>query len=252
MTARALLPSAALLLALCAFVGCKDQATIDENAHLTQRVADLERTNKRLEADNEALTAKVKAVDEAGEKARKAAMFEALGVHGAQKLHATFQTSLGDIHCTLRHEQAPETVLNFVQLAKGEKQWTDPRTNKPSTAKLYDGTIFHRVIPSFMAQGGDPLGKGTGGPGYEFKDEVGDFSLFDHPGILAMANSGPNTNGSQFFITEGTPDYLNGKHTIFGDCENLDIVKKITHVDRNKDDRPLTDVVLKTVVITVQ
>ena len=231
---------------------CKDQATIDENAHLTQRVADLERANKRLEADNAALTAKAKNADSANEKAKKAAMFEQLGLHAGQKLHATFVTSLGDIHCTLRHDQAPETVLNFVQLAKGEKQWTDPRTDQPSTAPLYDGTIFHRVIPGFMIQGGDPLGKGIGGPGYQFDDEVGDFSLFDHPGILAMANAGPNTNGSQFFITEGTPDYLNGKHSIFGDCDNLDVVKKITHVERDGQDKPLKDVVLKTVQITVQ
>ena len=244
-----LLPALSLVLSLS---GCKDQSLIDQNAHLTQRVADLERANKRLESDNEAMTAKVKAAEREAEKARKAGLFQKLGLHGEQKLHATFVTSLGTIECTLRHEQTPETVLNFVQLAKGDKEWTDPRTDKASTAPLYDGTRFHRVIPDFMIQGGDPLGKGIGGPGYQFEDEVGDFSLFDHPGILAMANSGPDTNGSQFFITEGTPDYLNGKHTIFGDCENLDVVKKITHTERDREDKPLSDVVLKTVKISVR
>lgn len=243
------LPLFALLLSL---PGCKDQAALDENAHLTQRVADLERANKRLEADNEALTTKVKAAAAAQEKARKAGLFEKLGLRGDQKLHATFVTSLGDIHCTLRHEQTPETVLNFVELAKGSREWTDPRTDKKTNAPLYNGTIFHRVIPGFMIQGGDPLGQGTGGPGYEFADEVGDFSLFDHPGILAMANSGPDTNGSQFFITESTPDYLNGKHSIFGDCDDLAVVKKITHAERDGRDKPLTDVVLKTVKISVK
>ena len=131
------------------------------------------------------------------------------------------------------------------------RSWTDPRTGKPSTAPLYDGTIFHRVIPDFMIQGGDPLGNGTGGPGYQFADEVGDFTVFDKPGILAMANSGPDTNGSQFFITEGTPTHLNGKHTIFGDCQELDVVKKIARVPTGANDRPTTDVVLKKVDIDV-
>ncbi len=241
-----------LLALTLGLTGCKDQATLDENAHLTQRVADLERANKRLEADNTALSSKAKEEAAAAEKAKKAAAWESLGLHGDQKLHATFVTTLGDIHCTLRHEQTPETVMNFVQLAKGEKTWTDPRSGQESHAPLYDGTIFHRVIPDFMIQGGDPLGNGTGGPGYQFADEVGDFSLFDHKGILAMANSGPNTNGSQFFITEGTPDYLNGKHTIFGDCEDLDVVKKITHTATGPRDKPVTDVVLKTVQISVK
>ena len=241
-----------LLTTLSALSACKDQAMIDENAHLTQQVADLKRTNQRLQSDNEALGAKAKEAAELAEKEKRAQVLQKLGVTEGKKLHATFVTSLGDIHCTLRPDQAPETVTNFVQLAKGEKEWTDPRTNQPSTAPLYDGTIFHRVIPNFMVQGGDPLGKGIGGPGYQFADEVGSFTVFDHPGILAMANSGPDTNGSQFFITEGTPDHLNGKHTIFGDCENLDVVKAITSVERNGQDKPATDVVLKTVTFSVQ
>jgi peptidyl-prolyl cis-trans isomerase A (cyclophilin A) len=162
-------------------------------------------------------------------------------------------TSMGDIRCTLRPEEAPNSVLNFVQLAKGEKEWTDPKSGEKTKKPLYDGTIFHRVIPDFMIQGGDPLGNGTGGPGYEFEDEVGDFTVFDHPGILAMANAGPDTQGSQFFVTEGTPTHLNGKHTILGDCEDLDVVKKIARVPRSTPgDRPKEDVVLKTVKIAVQ
>jgi peptidyl-prolyl cis-trans isomerase A (cyclophilin A) len=145
--------------------------------------------------------------------------------------------------------EAPETVKNFVELAKGEREWTDPTSGKKSKKPLYDGTIFHRVIPGFMIQGGDPLGNGTGGPGYEFADEVGSFTVFNHSGILAMANSGPNTNGSQFFITEGKPTHLNGKHTIFGDCEDLGVVKAIASVERDREDRPLEDVVLKRVRI---
>ncbi len=241
-----------LLTTLAGLSACKDQAMINENAHLTQQVADLKRTNQRLQSDNEALGAKAKEASELAEKEKRAQALAKLGIHDGQKLHATFVTSMGDIHCALRADQAPETVINFVQLAKGEKEWTDPRTGKSTTAPLYDGTIFHRVIPTFMIQGGDPLGKGIGGPGYQFADEVGAFTVFDHPGILAMANSGPDTNGSQFFITEGTPDHLNGKHTIFGDCENLDVVKAITGVDRDDHDKPRTDVVLKTVTFSVQ
>ena len=165
---------------------------------------------------------------------------------------AHIDTERGEIVAELFEKEAPETVANFVGLARGEKEWTHPRTGEKSKKPLYDGTIFHRVIPGFMVQGGDPLGNGTGGPGYDFADEVGPFTKFDHPGILAMANSGPDTNGSQFFITEGTPQHLNGKHSIFGDCEDLDVVKAITGVPRDGSDRPKTDVVLKTVKITTK
>lgn len=164
---------------------------------------------------------------------------------------ATLQTSLGDIRCVLRHELAPNTVRNFVELAQGRRAWTDPSSGKPTTRPLYNGTVFHRVIPEFMIQGGDPLGNGTGGPGYEFADEVGDFTTFDHPAILAMANAGPDTNGSQFFITEGTPTHLNGKHSIFGDCDELDVVKKIARVPAHGD-KPDTDVVLEKVEIVAK
>ncbi len=233
-------------------LGCKDAEMEAENAKLKQRVEDLERANDRLEKDNTALTARVKRMQEAEEKAKKAAALQKLGLTEGKKLHATFQTSLGDIHCVLRPEQAPETVANFVELARGERTWKDPETGKDTKRPLYDGTIFHRVIPEFMIQGGDPLGNGTGGPGYEFADEVGDYTVFDEPGLLAMANAGPDTNGSQFFITEGTPSHLNGKHTIFGDCDDLDVVKKIARVPTKGGDRPAEDVVLKKVVVTAK
>ncbi|MES2641686.1 MAG: peptidylprolyl isomerase [Myxococcota bacterium] len=231
--------------------GCNGQDSQAENAKLTQRVADLERTRDRLEKDNEALKARVKRAQEEEDKGKKLASLEKLGLKDGQKLVATFQTSMGDISCVLRPEQAPETVANFVQLARGDKPWTDPKTRKEVTGPLYDGTTFHRVIPDFMIQGGDPLGNGTGGPGYEFADEVGDFTVFDKSGLLAMANSGPDTNGSQFFITEGTPTHLNGKHTIFGDCENLDLVAKIARVPAKRD-KPDTDVVIKKIVIAAR
>ena len=117
----------------------------------------------------------------------------------------------------LFEKDAPKTVANFVGLATGKQEWVDPRTGKKSNARLYDGTAFHRVIPQFMIQGGDPLGTGTGGPGYKFEDEFQSGRKFDRPGLLAMANAGPNTNGSQFFITEVPTPHLNNRHTIFGE-----------------------------------
>ncbi|MCB9745723.1 MAG: peptidylprolyl isomerase [Alphaproteobacteria bacterium] len=157
---------------------------------------------------------------------------------------------MGTIHCALWPEKAPKTVLNFVELAEGSKEWTEPRGGEKVKKPLYDGTIFHRVIPGFMVQGGDPLGNGRGGPGYKFEDEIDPTLKFDKPGLLAMANSGPNTNGSQFFITDSTPSHLNGKHTIFGACEELDVVKAITEVERGPADRPVQDVTLRKVTIT--
>ncbi len=121
----------------------------------------------------------------------------------AETLTATFQTSLGEIVVKLLPEKAPKTVANFVELAEGTKEWKDPKSGQAVKRPLYDGTVFHRVIPDFMIQGGDPLGTGTGGPGYRFEDEIGPDNRFEKPGLLAMANAGPNTNGSQFFITEG-------------------------------------------------
>jgi peptidyl-prolyl cis-trans isomerase A (cyclophilin A) len=165
--------------------------------------------------------------------------------------YAVFSTSEGAIKTKLFPEHAPKTVANFISLAEGTKDWTHPTGGKKSGEKLYDGTIFHRVIPQFMIQGGDPAGNGMGGPGYKFEDETkGSPHKFDKPGKLAMANAGPNTNGSQFFITLVNTDWLTGKHTIFGEVvEGQDIVEKIAKVPRNGQDKPHKPVVLESVVI---
>jgi peptidyl-prolyl cis-trans isomerase A (cyclophilin A) len=165
--------------------------------------------------------------------------------------YAVFDTTEGKIVCRLFEKDAPKTVANFVELAEGKREWTHPVTRKKSKDRLYDGTIFHRVIPDFMIQGGDPAGTGMGGPGYQFEDETrGSPHRFDRPGKLAMANAGPNTNGSQFFITVGDTSWLTGKHTIFGEVvEGQDVVDKITRVARNRQDRPAKDVVLNSVTI---
>jgi peptidyl-prolyl cis-trans isomerase A (cyclophilin A) len=164
---------------------------------------------------------------------------------------ATFVTSLGQFTVRLMPEHAPTTVANFTGLATGEKEWTDPRTGQRSNARLYDGTMFHRVIPDFMIQGGDPLGQGTGGPGYEFEDETPDSGpSFDRPGLLAMANAGPNSNGSQFFVTVVPTPWLTGKHTIFGEVtEGMDVVNAISTTPTDGQDRPREQVVLQRVDI---
>ncbi len=164
---------------------------------------------------------------------------------------ATFVTSMGSFTVLLMPEHAPKTVGNFVELATGAREWTDPRDRSRSTDRLYDGTIFHRVIEDFMIQGGDPTGTGRGGPGYQFEDEVpADGPRFDRHGLLAMANSGPGTNGCQFFVTAGPTEWLTGKHTIFGEVtEGYDVVAAISKVPTNSNDRPATDVVLERVEI---
>jgi peptidyl-prolyl cis-trans isomerase A (cyclophilin A) len=172
-------------------------------------------------------------------------------VSQGKDIYATFDTSQGTIVVKLFTKDAPKTVENFVALATGSKKWVDPNTHQPSTKPLYDGTIFHRVISNFMIQGGDPLGNGTGDPGYKFEDEFQSGKTFDKPGILAMANSGPNTNGSQFFITEVPTPWLNGRHTIFGEVvSGLDVVTKIVNVPKGAGDRPTTPVVLKHVTFS--
>ena len=165
--------------------------------------------------------------------------------------YAIFSTSEGKITVKLFEAVAPKTVANFIALAEGGKEWTHPTTRAKSTGKLYDGTIFHRVIPDFMIQGGDPTGTGMGGPGYTFKDETsGSPHKFDTPGKLAMANSGPGTNGCQFFITIAPTTWLTGKHTIFGEVvEGQNIVNKISLVARNGQDKPHKPVVVESVVI---
>ena len=154
----------------------------------------------------------------------------------AEQLYATFQTSMGTIVVKLLPEKAPITVENFVGLAEGTKEWTHPRTGeKQKGVPLYDGTLFHRVIPDFMIQGGDPMGTGTGGPGYRFQDEIGPDNKFSKPGLLAMANAGPGTNGSQFFITEIATPWLDKGHTIFGEVvKGGELVPRITRAGNSK------------------
>ena len=166
-----------------------------------------------------------------------------------KEMTVTFETSQGSIKARLFHQQAPKTVANFVGLAEGLKEYTDAKGQK-TKGHFYDGLIFHRVIPEFMIQGGDPTGTGMGGPGYKFEDEFHPELKHDKPGILSMANAGPNTNGSQFFITEVPTPHLNNRHSVFGVVtEGIDIVKKIARVRANAMDKPMEDVVMKKVTI---
>ncbi|HET6713620.1 MAG TPA: peptidylprolyl isomerase [Actinomycetota bacterium] len=164
---------------------------------------------------------------------------------------ATFVTSEGSFTVQLMPEHAPETVANFVGLATGAKGWTDPRDGETKTDALYPGTIFHRVIDGFMIQGGDPTGTGMGGPGYTFGDECPpDGPSFDRPGLLAMANAGPGTNGCQFFLTVAPTDWLTGRHTIFGEVtEGYDVVERISKAPTGAQDRPTDDIVIERIDI---
>jgi len=180
-------------------------------------------------------------------------LFAALAVPAfAQEPTAVIETTMGNLRCKLFPKEAPKTVANFIGLADGTKDWTDPATGqKKHGVPLYSGTIFHRVIPNFMIQGGDPLGTGVGDPGYKFEDEIVPSLTFDRPGRLAMANAGPGTNGSQFFITEVATPWLNGHHTIFGQCDeaSVELVKKIARVPKGAGDRPTTPVRINKIVI---
>ncbi len=166
---------------------------------------------------------------------------------------ATLHTNHGDIVITLFPDHAPKTVANFVGLATGTKEYHDPETGAPVTGKFYDGIVFHRVIDGFMIQGGDPLGNGTGGPGYEFEDEFHPELVFNRPYLLAMANRGPRTNGSQFFITVVPTPHLNRKHTIFGevlDDASRKVVDEIASVRTGRLDRPVEPVVINSVTVS--
>jgi peptidyl-prolyl cis-trans isomerase A (cyclophilin A) len=167
---------------------------------------------------------------------------------------ATLHTSMGDIRLLLFGNHAPKTVRNFVELAEGSREWTHPRTGQKTTDPLYNGTVFHRVIADFMIQGGDPLGQGTGGPGYQFEDEFHPELAFDRPYLLAMANAGPGTNGSQFFITVSGPNtrHLTRRHTIFGevaDAQSRAVVDAIAAAPTGRNDRPAQDVVIESVTV---
>ena len=166
-------------------------------------------------------------------------------------VYATLKTSMGDIVIQLFEDKAPKTVANFVGLASGTKEWLDPKTGEKVKRPLYNGTIFHRVIPGFMIQGGDPLGNGRGGPGYQFEDEFHPDLRHSKAGILSMANAGPNTNGSQFFITHQATPNLDGRHSVFGEViKGQEVVVAIGSVSRDLRDRPIKDVVIKEIVIT--
>ena len=179
----------------------------------------------------------------------------AIGLAQAQEkkgpLYATIKTSMGDIVVHLFDDKAPKTVANFVDLATGKKEWTDPKTGQKVKRPFYNGIIFHRVIPGFMIQGGDPLGTGFGGPGYDFEDEFNPDLRHSKAGILSMANKGPNTNGSQFFITVRAVPQLDGKHAVFGEVvKGQEVVSAIVNTPRDANDKPLKDVVIKEIVVS--
>ncbi|MFI5829522.1 peptidylprolyl isomerase [Streptomyces sp. NPDC051578] len=171
----------------------------------------------------------------------------------AEKLYATLKTNHGDIEIELLANFAPKTVRNFVELATGAREWTRPTDGQKTTDPLYDGTVFHRIISGFMIQGGDPLGNGTGGPGYQFADEFHPDLAFTKPYLVAMANAGPGTNGSQFFITVAPTAWLTRKHTIFGevtDKASQKVVDEIAALPTNpRTERPQEDVIIRTVVV---
>jgi peptidyl-prolyl cis-trans isomerase A (cyclophilin A) len=166
-------------------------------------------------------------------------------------VYAEFITTEGNFTVRLFDEEAPKTVENFVSLAEGTREWTDPRTNKKVTQPYYDGVIFHRVIDGFMIQGGDPLGQGIGGPGYTFADEFHPRLRHNKEGILSMANRGPNTNGGQFFITLAPTPHLDDRHSVFGEVvEGMDVVRRIGQTRTGERDRPINDIAIQTVKIT--
>jgi peptidyl-prolyl cis-trans isomerase A (cyclophilin A) len=175
------------------------------------------------------------------------ASFPPISVQGSGQLYARFVTSMGTMIAQLEEQRAPNTVKNFVGLATGTQSWKDPKSGQVKQGvPYYDGTIFHRVIPDFMIQGGDPLGQGTGGPGYRFGDEFHPELKHTGPGILSMANAGPGTNGSQFFVCEKATPWLDNKHSVFGQViVNAELIPKITHSATGPRDKPVRDIVLQ-------
>lgn len=170
-------------------------------------------------------------------------------IPGTGELRARFETSMGDVTLKLFEHECPRTVANFVALATGQVEWTEPNGTK-TKRPLYSGTIFHRVIPQFMAQGGDPTGTGRGGPGWRFGDEIAPSLKHNKPGMLSMANAGPNTNGSQFFLCEVATPHLDGKHAVFGETiEGLELISKITHVRTAAGDKPVEPITIKQIHI---
>lgn len=173
------------------------------------------------------------------------------GLSGAgDDLLAHFKTSMGEIRCRLFYKESPKTVANFAGLAAGNKPFIDPKTGKEVKRPFYDGLTFHRVIPNFMIQGGDPLGNGTGNPGFSIPDEFAPSLKHDRGGLLSMANAGPNTGGSQFFLTEKATPWLNGKHAIFGECKDVERVKQMARVPTEPGDRPVEPIVIQKLTIS--
>ncbi len=242
---------------LVAAMGCQSKEleskvkTLEEEntklrGEVTRVQADVTRARNDAQRAQQELTVLKQQAD--AKKAQEAQA--ALGMKPGEKMFATLKTSMGDVVVELAWDKVPITVANFVGLAEGTKEWTDPRTGKVEKKPLYNGTIFHRVIPDFMVQAGDPLGTGTGGPGYRFADEFHPELKHTGPGILSMANSGPATNGSQFFITEKATPWLDNKHSVFGKViEGMDVVNKIARVQRGPNDRPAQDVLMQKVLI---
>ena len=223
---------------------------IAERDALRDQVAVLEDQVATAEAERDAWKSRAASLEERLDQQRIRETYSRLGLEPEERLGVTLETSMGSITCALWPDKAPVTVLNFVELAEGTRPFRDARTGLETRRRFYDGTSFHRVIPRFMIQGGDPLANGTGGPGYKFEDEIVPGLVFDRPGLLAMANAGPDTNGSQFFVTEAAIPALNGKHTIFGQCEELDVVKEIARVDTDADDKPLSPITLRRVTLS--
>jgi peptidyl-prolyl cis-trans isomerase A (cyclophilin A) len=235
------------------FAGCANAELENKVKELEASKGQCEKDLKSAEAAKRSLQQKLAQAQNEAPKVKLDEIGATLGVKPGEKLFATFDTSMGTLVAELFWEKAPNTVVNFVQLAEGTKEWNDPKTGKKEKKPLYNGTIFHRVIPDFMIQGGDPLGNGTGGPGYTFADEFHPSLKHEGPGVLSMANSGRNTNGSQFFITEKETPWLDRRHSIFGRVtEGLDLIPKITRVEKADGEggsKPRVDIVLKSVTI---
>ena len=245
--------SRALLLAVAsASLGaCFDNPELQaQMALLEQENTTLKGENSRLDREADALSAKVRGLEDQIRRLKRREALARLGIDDDDTMAVLFETNRGRVACTLFPRESPQTVLNFVQLAEGSKAWEDPDSGAQTQRPLYHGTLFHRVMPGFMIQGGDPEGTGRGGPGYTFEDETDNGLTFDKPGKLAMANRGADTNGSQFFITDrATPHHLDGKHTIFGQCENLEVVQAIAETARDSRDRPVQPVIVEQVRI---
>ena len=232
-----------LTLALAA-TGCTAELK-EENTVLGDRVRSLESDVSHKEAEIERLKVQVADLQKADQDRELAA---SLGLEPGQHIYAHIQTSMGAFVCELEPEKAPRTVANFVNLAEGTKEFTDPVTRQQKREPYYDGVIFHRVIPGFMIQTGDRTGTGRGGPGFTIPDEFSP-TLRHKPGTLSMANRGPNTGGAQFFITEVATPHLDDRHSVFGYCDPVSLVKEIANVPRDRNDRPIKDVVLQSITI---